>query len=164
MDACWKRPHGVVDDSRITGNVAAWRAAFPAARAVNVSFREDLRDADFAHIRGGPGVRLHTVLMAHCTGVTDAAFAHLRGVHTLDMRDHEDTHSWSWTSFMQITDAAFAHLRGIHTLDMSHCCEITDAAFNHLAGIHTLCMSKCIQISDAAFVHLRGIHTLNMSV
>ena len=63
MYACWKRPHGVVEDSRITGNVAAWRA-----RAVNVSNREDLRDADFAHIRGGPGVRLHTVCMEHALG------------------------------------------------------------------------------------------------
>ena len=151
-DACWERLGDVVDDSRVTGNVAAWRVAFPSARAVNVSDREDLRDADFAHIRGGPRVRLHTVRMQSCKGVTGAAFAHLAGIHTLTM---------SWCNQLTITDGAFAHLRGIHTLHMGGCDQVTDAAFAHLRGIHTLFMWRCNQetITDAAFAHLRGIHT-----
>ena len=144
-------------ESHIKGSVKAWRAAFPCARAVNVSYRYDIvDDADFVHIRGDARVRLHTVDMAHCYNVTDAAFTYLRGIHTLDM---------SWCR--EITDAAFVHLRGIHTLDMSFCNQdtITDAAFVNLRGIHTLNMSYCQQdtITDAAFVNLRGIHTLDMN-
>ena len=61
-------------NSRITGSVKAWRAAFPVARAVNVSERQDIVDADFVHIRGDARVRLHTVDMRWCRSVTDAAF------------------------------------------------------------------------------------------
>jgi hypothetical protein len=144
--------------SHIVGSVKKWRAAFPVARAVNVSGRIDIVDADFVHIRGDARVRLHTVIMWQCNRVTDAAFVHLRGIHTLDMRGCNQT---------TITDSAFIHLRGIHTLDMSRCNQatITDSAFTHLRGIHTLDMNSCNQetITDAAFVHLRGIHTLRMS-
>ena len=145
-------------ESHITGSVKAWRAAFPHARADNVSDREDIVDADFVHIRGDARVRLHTVnMMWGCKSVTDAAFVHLRGIHTLHI---------SHCNQATITDAAFVHLRGIHTLYMP-CCDqptITDAAFMHLRGIHTLKMWGCNQltITDAAFVHLRGIHTLDM--
>ena len=144
------------DVSWIKGNIKAWRAAFPCARAVNVSERYDIVDADFMHIRGDARVRLHTVHMAYCKNVTDAAFVYLRGIHTLRMRGcYQDT----------ITDSAFVHLRGIHTFDISHCHQrtITDSAFIHLRGIHTLDMTCCSQIKDAAFVHLRGIHTLCIS-
>ena len=166
--------------SRITGSVKAWRAAFPCARAVNVSERYDIVDADFVHIRGDARVRLHTVNISHSIRIlfpesdpspdavydllalwqrrriTDAAFMHLRGIHTLNM---------SLCFQDSITDAAFVHLRGIHTLDMRNCNQITDAAFVHLRGIHTLEMLYCNQetISDAAFVHLRGIHKLRMT-
>ena len=146
-------------DSRspIKGSVRAWRAAFPVARAVNVSERNDIVDADFVHIRGDARVRLHTVNMWDCKRVTDAAFVHLCGIHTLEM--------WGCNQ-ATITDAAFVHLRGIHTLNMIYCNQatITDAAFKHLRGIHTLCISFCNQvtITDVAFVHLRGIHTLYM--
>jgi hypothetical protein len=144
------------DDSRVTGSVAAWRGAFPAARAVNVSGRADFCDADFAHIRGGPGARLHTVRMRKCGGVTDAAFAHLRGIHTLEM---------GYCDQAALTDAAFAHLRGIRTLDMTACNQetITDAAFAHLRGIHALEMRLCNQaaITPAAFARLAGIHALD---
>jgi hypothetical protein len=141
--------------SRIRGSVRAWRAAFPVARAVNVSLRNDIVDADFVHIRGDARVRLHTVNMCFCKRVTDAAFVHLRGIHKLYMSDCNQT---------SITDSAFIHLRGIHTLDMWHCNQatITDSAFIHLRGIHTLSMQCCNQatITPAALVHLRGIHTL----
>ena len=171
------------DESRITGSVKAWRAAFPVARKVNVSRRDDIVDADFVHIRGDARrVRLHTVHMYRCKLVTDAAFVQLRGIHTLDM---------SGCNQATITDAAFVHLRGIHSLYMGGCnqvtiteeafvnlrginllymwnCDqetITDAAYAHLRGIHKLDMSGCTQetITDAAFVHLRGIHSLDMN-
>ena len=104
--------------------VDLWRAAFPRALAVRL------------------------------VNVTDsAAFVHLRGIHTLDMR---------WCN--RITDAAFANLRGIYSLNMSWCAQptITDAAFAALVGIHTLDMSWCKQptISDAAFANLHGINRL----
>jgi hypothetical protein len=149
--------------SHIKGSVKAWRAAFPVARAINVSKRNDIVDADFVHIRGDARARLHTVNMRNCGSVTDAAFLHLRGIHTLDM-----SNDWEYNmGYEKITDAAFVHLRGIHSLDMSDCSQITitDAAFVHLRGIHTLNMRFCRQdtITDATFVHLRGIHTLDMS-
>ena len=145
-------------DSRIKGSVSAWRTAFPVARAVNVSYRYDLDDADFAHIRGDARVRLHSVNMDGCRAVTDAAFIHLRGINTLYMYScNQET----------ITDAAFVHLRGIHKLNMSRCNQatITDAAFVHLRGIHTLLIRGCSQISitDVAFESLRKIHTLDMN-
>ena len=146
------------DKSKIKGSVKAWRASFPAARAVNISDRNDIDDADFVHIRGDARVRLHTVDMNNCQSVTDAAFVHLRGIHTLWMIGCNQA---------TITDAAFVNLRGIHTLNMIGCKQatITDAAFVHLRGIHTLYMSCCNQatITDAAFVHLRGIHMLYMN-
>jgi hypothetical protein len=144
------------DESKIKGSVKRWREAFPVARAVNVSERSDIVDADFVHIRGGARVRLHTVNMRYCYSVTDAAFVYLRGIYTLKMRGcYQET----------ITNAAFVQLRGIHTLDISHCHQltITDAAFIHLRGIHTLDLTCCTQINDAAFVHLRGVHTLCIS-
>ena len=144
-------------ESRVKGSVRAWRAAFPVARAVNVSYRDDIVDADFVHIRGDARVRLHTVNMWSCKRVTDAAFVHLRGIHTLDMTGCNQA---------TITDSAFIHLRGIHTLYMIGCNQvtITDSAFIHLRGIHTLNMRGCNQatITDSAFIHLRGIHTLYM--
>jgi hypothetical protein len=143
------------DKSHIKGSVEAWRAAFPCARAVNVSQRGDIVDADFVHIRGDARVRLHTVNIWNCLRITDAAFVHLRGIHTLNMR---------FCRQITITDAAFVHLRGIHALYVSACNQntITDVAFTYLRGIHTLDMRDCNQltITPAAFVHLRGIHTL----
>jgi hypothetical protein len=139
--------------TRIKGSVKVWRKIFPYARAVNVSERNDIVDADFVHIRGDARVRLHTVDMRCCNRVTDAAFVHLRGIHTLSMRFCN-----------KVTDAAFVNLRGIHSLYMSYCDQltITDAAFVHLRGIQILFMVCCTQttITDAAFVNLRGIHTL----
>ena len=143
------------EESIIKGSVKAWRAAFPVARAVNVSGRNDIVDADFVHIRGDKRVRLHTVNMRNCKSVTDAAFVHLRGIQKLNM---------NCCNQMTITDAAFVHLRGIHTLWMS-CCDqatITDAAFVYLRGIHELDIEGCNQmtITVAALVHLVGIKIL----
>jgi hypothetical protein len=67
--------------------------------------------------------------------ITDAAFAHLAGIHTLDM---------SWCRQATITDVAFAHLAGIHTLNMRFCstASITAACRDRLrrAGIPELSM------------------------
>ena len=147
MDASWV--------SHVKGSLRAWRAAFPAARVVNVKGvwrQKPIVDSDFVHIRGDARARLHTVDMSDCTSVRDAAFVHLRGIHTLAVGgcDHGT-----------ITDAAFVHLHGIQKLDMSCCWQatITDAAFVHLRGIHPLYMDGCNQltITDAAFEQLRGM-------
>ena len=86
--------------------------------------------------------------------ITDAAFVHLAGIHTLIMSCCNNTTS--------ITDAAFAHLRGIHTLDVSMI-NITDAAFAHLRGIHTLIMFGCARVSGVAMEHLLGISVLDIT-
>jgi hypothetical protein len=107
-------------------------------------------DAAFVHLKG-----IHTLDMSHCNQetITDAAFKHLKGIHTLNM-SHCTQHT--------ITNKAFEHLKGIHTLDISGCKRVTDAAFEHLRGIHTLDMAGCRQITDRAFEHLKGIHTLSV--
>ena len=131
----------------VRGDLASWRKSFPKAKAINISGRGDLTDADFVHLRG-----LKTVIMDRCTGITDAAFEHLEGIHTLDM---------SQCNQVGITDAAFEHLEGIHTLDMSYCRNegITNNAFVHLKGIHTLNITRCTQrgITDSgSLCHLEG--------
>ena len=93
-------------ETRITGSLAAWRACFPGARAANVSGRADLTDADFAHLAG-----VKTLNMQWCHGITDAGLAHLRGIHTLDMR-----YCTGITG-----DAGLPHLAGIHALYVTGC-------------------------------------------
>jgi hypothetical protein len=68
----------------------------------------------------------------------DAAFVHLRGIHTLCMNMCDQ---------YTISDAAFEHLEGIHTLGMKGCSQdtITDAAFARLKGIHSLDIRWCTQ-------------------
>jgi hypothetical protein len=112
-------------NSNIRGNMKAWRAAFPVARAVNVSERQDIVDADFVHIRGDARVRLHTVRMIFCHNVTDAAFVHLRGIHTLDMiMCTQETN----------TPLAIAHLVGIVKLDHFRCHRDIRIAASKLLG------------------------------
>ena len=84
--------------------------------------------------------------------ITDAAFVHLQGIQSLDMR-----------RCTQITDAAFVHLQGIQSLDMSGRTQITDAAFVHLQSIKSLKMWDRTQITDAAFDHLRCVKILKMT-
>ena len=163
----------------------AWRGCFPHARAACISEmvyhpqkprRAPAIDEDFVHLK-----HLKALSMCGCLRVTDAAFVHLAGIHTLDMggcnqaaiTDCAFAHlvgikSLNMSECKQptITDAAFAHLAGIQSLDMGDCAQatITDAGFAHLVGIKTLRMSACTQhtISDAAFVHLKGIQKLSM--
>jgi hypothetical protein len=66
---------------------------------------------------------VHTLDVAGCyqAGVTDAAFAHLRGVHTLDM---------SGCVQAGVTDAAFAHLASVRELTVCYSsAAITGAGF-----------------------------------
>src|SRR5271168_3056441 len=68
--------------------------------------------------------------------ITDCIFVHLKGIHTLNMRNCDQN---------TITDNAFIHLKGIHTLNMKFCDQntITDKAFIHLKRIHTLKILGC---------------------
>ena len=50
--------------------------------------------------------------MTFCKDVTDAAFVHLRGIHTLVIDDCRQA---------TITGATFAHLQGIQALGMYRC-------------------------------------------
>jgi hypothetical protein len=145
-------------DTVIKGSIAAWRACFQHALCANVQYLEwsggpnrraaPVVDADFVHFEG-----LREFYMAGCRDISDAAFAHLRGIHTLDMGACDQP---------AVTDAAFAHLVGVQRLSIDSCAHatITDAAFAHLRGIQLLNISWCSQLTDATFVHLRGIHTL----
>ena len=142
--------------SRIMGNVKAWRAAFPFARAVNVSRCNDFVDADFVHIRGDARVRLQPVNISYCwCKVTDADCLHLRGIRTLDMSCCTRAGDYHRRCF-----CTTQHLRG-----MSYTQNVRLQSDNHhVRGIHTLEIWRCCQltITDVAFVHLRGIHTLNL--
>ena len=147
-------------DTVILGSIGGWRACFPRARCANVSmigWRGDdvvrhtpVMDADFVHFVG-----LWELNMRACRVVTDAAFAHLRGIRVLEM-------SFCWQR--DITDAGLAHLAGIQKLSIWRCRQatLTDAAFAPLRGIRVLNMGACTQFTDAAFAHLKGIHTLLM--
>ena len=78
------------------------------------------------HLRG-----IHTLSTTLCTQITDAAFAHLREIKSINIK---------CCNQKTITDAAFLQLCGIHTLNMIGCKQatITGAAFLHLRGIHKL--------------------------
>ena len=59
--------------------------------------------------------------MVACTGVADAGFIHLKGIHTLNM-----------TACKQFTDAALVHLGGINALYMSGCTGIAGDTLDKL--------------------------------
>ena len=60
--------------------------------------------------------------------ITDAAFVHLRGIHTLYMG----------ACHQAIIGATFEHLQGIHTLLMQACKNITPLNIAKLVGITVL--------------------------
>ena len=73
MDFPWMDAKSVM----IKGSVEAWRAAFPAARAFNVSKRLDIFNSDFVHTRGDAHAwGMHTVNMEQCSGVSEASGLH----------------------------------------------------------------------------------------
>ncbi len=114
--------------TRITGSVHGWRASFPRARAASVRGRADLRDADFAALRGLRVVDASGVAPAGRAGaVSDAAFAHLAGVRELDM---------SFNNSPRVTGLALEYVAGVRAINLSFCSqrEIRDADFVHLRG------------------------------
>ena len=78
-----------------------------------------------------------------CPGLTDAAFAHLRGIKALFLEGCDQP---------AITDAAITHLRGIRTLQLDACPQvvITGSSFSSLAGIGALCLNNCSGAAQAA--------------
>jgi len=68
--------------NRVPGSLRLWRACFPCATAIDINRRKDLGDKDFLYLRG-----IGKLDMSDCdqNGITDAAFAHLSGIHTLSM-------------------------------------------------------------------------------
>jgi hypothetical protein len=145
------------EETVIKGSVAAWRACFTRARWANVEQygrgrRTPVVDAEFVLFVG-----LRKLDMRACTSITDAAFVHLKGTHTLIMKN---------CSQVSITDAAFTHLKGIHTLNMAFCYQptITDAAFAHLKGIHSLGLYDCTQLTSAVFSYLKGVKRLDIGM
>ena len=133
--------------TRIRGSVSQWRACFPRAKAASIygrGYTSPVRDADCAALAG-----CRVLDISGCKELTDAAFVHFKGVHTLRMRYLGSG----------ISDAAFAHLSGVHTLDMRGCKSphLTDAALAHLAGVHTLSIADCPQFSDAGIACLTGL-------
>ena len=80
--------------------------------------------------------------MGWCPQFSDAAFGHLKGIHTLLM--------WSCHQ-LTITDAALAHLRGIQCLVLWGCSiPFTEVGLAHLKGITRLHMSGANAASYAA--------------
>ena len=132
----------------ILGSIGAWRACFPRARCANVRFDErgfperaarhrdaPVVDADFVHFVG-----LWELNMQGCRAVTDAAFAHLRGIRVLDM---------SCCSQPTITDAGLAHLVGITRLHMQGADEASVAAA-HALGLPAT-RGSCTMMCDFRF-------------
>ena len=96
-----------------------------------------LADAAFAPLHS-----LRVLNMGGCQQLTDAAFAHLKGIHTLFM--------WN-CSQPAITDAALAHLKGIQCLVLYYCrIPFTEAGLVHLRGITRLHMQGANAASTAA--------------
>ena len=80
--------------------------------------------------------------MSLCPQLTDAAYAHLQGIHTLLM--------WHCRQ-PTITDAALAHLKGIQRLVLYDCSiPFTEVGLAHLRGITRLHMYGANAASIAA--------------
>jgi hypothetical protein len=105
----------------IPGSLALWRASFPRARAACIAVRDDLVDADFAHLRG-----VHTVNLRDVSGLSDAAFAHLEGVRTLLTFD---VHGFS--------PDAMRHVRGARELVLK-CSDALVKGLHFVAGVERL--------------------------
>ena len=69
--------------------------------------------------------------MGYCyqSTITDAAFVHLKGIHSLSL--------WRCN---QLTDAVFTHLKVIKRLNIAFCTQL-NLTDNSLKGIEWLCMS-----------------------
>lgn len=93
--------------------------------------------------------------MKKCNSVTDAAFVHLKGIHTLNMGSCDQP---------SITDDAFTHLKGIDTLHIFDCSQLSSAVFTHLKDTRVLNIAHCPQliptdnVTGRPYLHMAG-HT-----
>jgi len=123
-----------------------WHTSFPNAKAAYVDM--PLRDEQFKYFRGFQLLKIKTcysntdAAIKHLHGIrhlevenngwighdriTDDAFAHLQGIHTLKIR-----------GFRRITKAFLEHLCGIHTLEITNCPGITAHDLVLAVGINT---------------------------
>jgi hypothetical protein len=132
--------------------------------AVSIAYCMGLTDAAFVHLEGVKVLDITADTMQSRSGrdafdnYRDPGLVHLRGIHTLIMRNN-----------CGFSNAGFVNLRGINTLIMSGCQGLTDVALSYLEGIKILDIS-CYptiylfevgpNISDAGLVYLKGIHVL----
>jgi Leucine-rich repeat (LRR) protein len=112
--------------------------------------RKTLTDEAFKHLAG-----IHTLKMSGCTKLTGEAFKYIKGVQYLDMSVCDQS---------TIKDMHFSHLAGIHTLNMYACSQrsITDNAFESLGGIQKLEISCCTQLSGTGFKHMGSLRSLEL--
>jgi hypothetical protein len=111
-------------DTLIAGSLVGWRASFPHAVAANICNRRDLRKADFVLLRG-----IKRLNMYGCTGVTDAALAHVAS--TL-----EELNIVGCTG---LTNAVAAHLTQVQDLTVYNCGPgITGALLASLPSLRRL--------------------------
>lgn len=128
-----------------------WHTSFPNAKAAYVDM--PLRDEQFKYFRGFQLLKISTcysntdAAITHLRGIrhievsnngwighswiTDDAFVHLQGIHTLKIR-----------GFRRITNAIFEHLRGINTLEITNCPGITTRSLAPIVGIDTFIYNK----------------------
>ena len=194
--------------SVIQGSLERWRAVHPQALRANVSALQGARplhsedcmrlmglkvvdmsgaqdkhfsaEEGFLYLRG-----LHTLSAKGCKGITEAALAHLKGIHTLDIS--------SSSGQQGIFHPTLGPLAGINTLNISGCILGGEALGSSLKSLHTLVMqetkfvgqppgrapqpallfapleslrtldiSSCSELCDAHFEALKGITTLRM--
>lgn len=116
--------------------------------------------------------------MINCTQFSDAALAHVAGVHELDVHGCVQLADAAFVPLTrlkmldtcetkQLTDAALAPLAGtLRELYMSYCPRITSAGVARLTQLQVLVISGCTQatLGDAAFVNLRNLRELWMGV
>jgi hypothetical protein len=99
--------------------------------------QDTLTDAALAPLRG-----IRVLNMGACAQFTDAAFVHLKGIHTLLLPDCKQP---------TITDAALAHLKGIKCLVLDSCSiPFTEVGLANLRGITRLHMHNANAASIAA--------------
>jgi Leucine-rich repeat (LRR) protein len=89
--------------------------------------------------------------LSHCSGVTNASLAHLRGLTDLRALDLSST---------PVTDAGLVALRGLtnlQRLNLAGCEEVTDVGLAHvgrLKDLHSLDLHGCSEIKGPGLEHL----------
>ena len=70
-------------------SIKQFRNIFKSTKGLNISGRQDITDKDFEFIRPIPSIKIagFRLNMNYCKQITDAAFIHLKGIHTLNLRE-----------------------------------------------------------------------------